>query len=413
MLSDEAIDKVIERLVNRIEQGNDYILGKIGSKIDEIGTLQPTQAIQLQQMLKYGGDYNKIVKKLAEITKLNKRDIEKIFKEVAKSNHQFAKKFYDYRNVKYIPYDDNAPLKKQVDALAKITNDKYTEIARSKALGFSVRNKKGKVIFKGLKEIYDEAIDTAVMSIAQGKSTFNQEIYKFLKSIGESGVKTLDYNGRTMRLDSAMRMHLSDAIMQLNDEQVIAEAQDYDADGVEISVHAFPAVDHELAQGRQFSNDEFEKLQEDGIATTYDGIEVDMHIPLKSGEGPEYFRQIRQYNCKHHARPIVLGVSSPVYSKKELQDIIDRNHKGFKFEGKHYTMYEGKQLQRRIETAVRKNKDLQILGRTSGNEKLATESQIKINQLTKKYKDLCKTSGLHSYTDRMRVSDYKPIKVVE
>lgn len=413
MLSDEVLDKVIERLVNRIEQGNEYILSSIGNKIDEIGKLQPTQAIQLQQMIKYGGDYNKIVKKLAEITKMNKKDIEKIFKEVAKSNHQFAKQFYDYRNVKYVPYDDNAPLKKQVEALAKITNDKYTEIARSKALGFSVRNKKGDIIFKGLKEVYDEAIDTAIMSIAQGKSTFDNEIYKFLKNIGESGVKTLDFNGKTMRLDSAMRMHLSDALMQLTDEQVITEAEAYDADGVEISVHAFPAIDHELAQGRQFSNDEFKKLQSDGVAKTYDGIEVDMHIPLKSGESPEYFRQIRQYNCKHHARPIVLGVSSPVYSNEDLQQIIDRNHKGFDFDGKHYTMYEGTQLQRKIETEIRKNKDLQILGRTSDNKQLANESQIKINQLNKKYKELSKVSGLPTYADRMKVSGYKPIKVVE
>ena len=146
MLSEEALDKVIERLANRIEQGNEYVLAKIGNKIDEIGRLQPTQVIQLQQIIKYGGDYDKIVKKLAEITKLNKKEIEKIFHEVAKSDYEFSKKFYDYRGKKYIPYDENSQLKKQVDALAKITNDKYTEIARSKALGFSVRDKKGNII---------------------------------------------------------------------------------------------------------------------------------------------------------------------------------------------------------------------------------------------------------------------------
>ena len=52
MLSEEVLEKVVERLTNRIEQGNEYILTKIGNKIDEIGTLQPTQAIQLSQMIK-------------------------------------------------------------------------------------------------------------------------------------------------------------------------------------------------------------------------------------------------------------------------------------------------------------------------------------------------------------------------
>ena len=81
MLSEEVLDKVIERLVRRIEQGNEYILINIGNKIDEIGKLQPTQAMQLKQIFRYGGDYDKIVNKLSQISKLNKRDIQKIFRE--------------------------------------------------------------------------------------------------------------------------------------------------------------------------------------------------------------------------------------------------------------------------------------------------------------------------------------------
>ena len=63
-----------------------------------------------------------------------------------------------------------------------------------------------------------------------------------------------------------------------------------------------------------------------------------------------------------------------------------------------------------IETEIRKQKDRQILGRTSGNEKLANESQIKINQLNRKYKRLSQISGLPTFTERMRVSGYRKIK---
>lgn len=406
MLSEEALDKVVERLVNRIEQGNEYILSQIGSKIDEIGTLKSTQAMQLSQMIKYGGDYNKIIKKLAEITKLNKKDIEKIFKEVAKKDYQFAEKFYKYRNQKYIPFDENNQLKKQVDALAKITQDKYTEIARSKALGFSVRNKKGEVIFKGLKQTYDDAIDKAILSVSQGKTTFQDEMYRLLKEIGISGVKTLDFNGRTLRLDSAIRMHMKDALRQLHNELDAEFGKKFDADGVEISVHRYPAPDHELVQGRQFSIKEFNKFQNDEDAKSYDDID----FPATSEETGYDRRSISQYNCYHKTFSIILGVSEPTYSNEELQKIIDDNNKGFEFEGKHYTNYEGTQLQRKIETEIRKQKDLQILGRTSNNEKLATESQIKINQLTKKYNKLSQISGLSKFTERMRVSGYRPIK---
>ena len=75
MLSDEVIEKVVTRLVNRIEQANEYVIRQIGKNIKKIGTITPSKAQELVQIMRYGGDYNKIVKKLAEITKLNVKDI--------------------------------------------------------------------------------------------------------------------------------------------------------------------------------------------------------------------------------------------------------------------------------------------------------------------------------------------------
>ena len=128
MLSDEVLDKVITRITNRIEQTNTFILKKIGEKIKEIGMLTPTDAFRLQNIIKYGGDYDKIVKELARITNLNVNDIYKIFEEVAKSDYQFAKQFYDYRNKKFIPYKDNVVLQNQVKAIARQTAETYLNI---------------------------------------------------------------------------------------------------------------------------------------------------------------------------------------------------------------------------------------------------------------------------------------------
>ena len=80
--------------MNRIEQVNSFILEKIGKDIKKIGTLSPTDAQRLVQILRYGGDYNKIVQKLAKITELNVKDLYKVFNEVAKSDYQFNKGFY-------------------------------------------------------------------------------------------------------------------------------------------------------------------------------------------------------------------------------------------------------------------------------------------------------------------------------
>ena len=109
----------------------------------------------------------------------------------------------------------------------------------------------------------------------------------------------------------------------------------------------------------------------------------------------------------------MLGVSKPNYSQEELKQIIDDNNKGFELDGEHYTNYEGTQLQRKLETEIRKQKDIQIIAKASGNKELVAESQSKITQLTRKYKQLSDISGLPTKMERMRVSGYKRTSVAK
>ena len=52
---------------------------------------------------------------------------------------------------------------------------------------------------------------------------------------------------------------------------------------------------------------------------------------------------------------------------KNLKEIIDSNNKGFEFEDKHYTNYQGQQLQRQLETErIRKQKDIHTIAKVSG-----------------------------------------------
>ena len=154
------------------------------------------------------------------------------------------------------------------------------------------------------------------------------------------------------------------------------------------------------SNGRQFSIEEYDKLENGEIATDYQGNKYD---------GTDK-RHIGEYNCYHKIFSIVLGVSKPEYTDKQLNDIRESNLSGFEFEGKHYTMYEGTQLQRRIELNIRKQKDTQILARASGDTELVEQSQNKIRLLTSKYNDLCKASGLLPKKIRMQVAGYRRVK---
>lgn len=407
MLSDEVIEKVVERLVNRIEEANLYTLKSIGATIKKIGTIKPSDVNQLVEAMQYGADYDKIVKKLAEITELNVKDIYEIFDEVAKTDTQFAEQFYKYRNKKFIPYAENINLQRQVRLFADMAVEAYKNLSNNTVIGFKTRDKDGKIIHRGLKETYQDVVDRAVIAISQGKSTYEGEVYKIMKELGKSGLTSVDYeSGRSRRMDSAVRMNVKGALRDLHTRTQEELGKEFGADGWEISVHGQPAPDHAEAQGRQFSNDEFRKLQEDGIATTYDGIEIDMR------RGKNH-RPIGQLNCYHYPFSIVLGVNQPQYTDEQLKKIKEDNDEGFEFEGKHYTLYEGTQLQRQIETEIRRQKDLQILGRTGGSEQLANEAQRNINILTKKYQELSNVSGLPTKLERLRVDGYSQIKLVD
>ena len=407
MLRKEIEDKLADRLVSNIEKTNEYILEKIGNAVKEISKLSPSQAYQLGQILKYGGSYEEIAKELSKISGKNVQEIYKMFEEVAKNNKQFAKQFYRYRGLDYIPYRNDTALKRQVEGLARMTANTYINIANTRGIGFLFEGLNGQMMFKDIRQSYYEVIDRSILAISQGKSTFQEEMRKTLKELGHNGL-VLYENGHTRRLDSALRMNMLDGIRQLNQETANRFGAEYGADGYEISVHIAPAPDHADAQGRQFWKADYERLQNGEAVKDVKNITREL---VHSSNGS--YRRIEEYNCYHKAFPIVVGVSKSEYTDEQLQKIINDNEKGFTYDGKHYTLYEGTQLQRRIETEIRKNKDTQILARASGDDfkELAQESQAKINMLKDKYDDLCKASGLKPQLDRMSVSGYRRIKV--
>lgn len=402
MLSQEVEERLANYLVARIEETNAYILRKIGNNIKLLSTLSPSEARQLGQILKYGGSYEEITRELARVSGKNVEDIYKIFDEVARSNKEFAKQFYEYRGMDFIPYTQDIALQRQVRSIGNITANLYRNISNTSIIGYVLKDNNGNKIFRNIQDTYQEVIDRAILSVGQGKESFNTTMRNTIKELGGSGLVQYE-SGRTRRLDSAVRMNILDGIRQVNMETSRRFGEEYGADGIEISVHSAPAPDHADIQGRQFRKAEYAKL-EAGLTA------IDVNGNSYSGLGR---RHIATHNCYHVEFNIVVGVSKPLYTDEQLEEIEQKNEEGFEFEGKHYTMYEGTQLQRQIELAVRKQKDTQILARASGDDfrDIAETSQKKINQLTNKYSELCQISGLRFKRDRMTVSGYRKIKV--
>ena len=418
MLSQEVEEALSERLTRRIEETNIYILKRIGEAIKQISTLTPSQAYQIAQILKYGGTYNEIAKELARVSGKNVQDIYKIFEEVATNNKQFAKQFYKYRGIDYIPYKKDIALKNMVRSIGDITAQTYINISRTRGIGFLFEGLDGQLRFKNIQESYYEIIDRGILSISQGKETFQTEMRRIMKQLGNNGV-VLYESGRTRRLDSAVRMNLLDGIRQVSNETSRRFGEEYGSNMVEVSHHTNSAPDHiDTVDGKQFARIDVIRQQ---IAS---GIEKEIKLEDIKGtkvkvKGKWYddydtinnslVRKVSTLNCRHYPFEGILGVSKPSYTKEQIDADKKKNLDGFEFEGKHYTLYEGSQLCRRVELEIRKAKDTQILARASGDNELVLESQGRITKLTNKYREILKVSGLPSQLKRASVSGYQRV----
>lgn len=401
-ITDEQAEALIEKLLEKMQKANEFFLTNIGEKIKKIKELKPTDAHRLIQILKYGGNYEEIIKKISKVADKSIDELDTLFSSYARKDQLFNKEFYEYRNIPFIEYNKNSALKSQTESLITMAKKEMYDYTRSNVLGYTIRDNKGRELFKGLREVYNDVLDQAFINVGQGKDTFDSAMRSILKDIGQSGLKTIDYkSGRAVRLDSTIRMHLRNRLKELHDENQMLFGQEFEADGVEISVHENPAIDHELVQGRQFSNEEYEKLQSGTDAKDYKGNTYNLDHDSKNG-----YRPIGEMNCYHVVFSIVLGVSEPEYTDEQLQKILEDNDKGFEFEGKHYTMYEGTQLQRQIEREIRKQKDIQILGRASNDKTMIGEADKNIKILTDKYNELTKASGLKPKAKRLSVTGY-------
>ena len=179
---------------------------------------------------------------------------------------------------------------------------------------------------------------------------------------------------------------------------MIGEDLGYDAK--EISVHANSAPDHEPVQGHVFLNEEFEKLQ-----TEQDCVDVEgRHFPAMR-------RPIAEWNCMHFAFSFSTKYSRPMYTTKQLDDFAEKNADGCDIDGKHYTLYEVRQLMRQIETDIRRQKDIAVAAKAAGDMDLRRECQGKINRLTSKYNKVVEASGLDAHIDRMVVQGFRAVKV--
>lgn len=400
MLSENALDKLVQPIVTRQESINTYVISKIARSVREIGQLSPSDVNQMKLLVDMGADIREMNLTLADMSDKQVKDIKSLIKTVAIRTNIDAKPLYDYRHKSFIPYEKNSKLQSFVRLIGDRTAGTYENISRSRATGFLIRNLQfpGTKKFYNIDDAYKSVIDEAIQATQSGVD-YRTAMRRTMQQLADSGIRRLSWDsGYTQRVDTAVRRNILEGVRAIQQAAEDAIGEEIGADGKELSVHINCALDHEPFQGHQLTNENWEKLQnsedfEDIQGRKFSGVE----------------RIIGIWNCRHIARSIIIGVTEPLYTEKQLQEFIDDNHDGYTLpNGKKITLYECTQMQRQMETKIRYAKDAEIVFQQSGDTEQAKIARQKVIRLTAEYKRFSKDCGLPIHKDRMSVPNYRP-----
>lgn len=388
LLDEKWLEALPDKVTDNLMKQNAEVITVICERIKYFGNLRPTEITMLTNSLAFAGaDMKAINKIIQKYTGLNKIEIKKIFETAAKENDAFAEQYYKYRGFTPQTHGNNEYLKNIYRAVAQSTVESFENL--SDTYGFKLPGKKA----MPLRKAYSQVIDRAIYEIQAGVTDYKTSLRQTVKQLADSGIRTINWeSGASRRADTAARMNILDGVRRLNQEMLLYNGEQFGSDGIELSAHAISAPDHVDVQGRQFSNAEFNKMQNGESCAD-----------IKGNKYAGFERPIGEWNCKHFAFPIIIGISQPAHTDEELSSLKQNSAE----------KYDATQEMRRRETEIRRLKDRRMAFSASGNELDAKRTQRELNTALKDYGKFCKKNGLTPKYDRTEVNGYRRISTVD
>lgn len=382
-------------LFNNILGWESSTLQRIGKRIGKYGKMSLADVKKINNIAVVKKDMQEITAELAKVTGYNISQIEQMYGELLEEQHLANKPLYDYRGKPFVPLSESRELKAIVKAYARTTAETMVNLSKTKLLGFTDANGN----FTNLQKAYTDVLDKAVMQVSTGTTDFHTAMRDSIVQLGGSGIR-VDYGfkeieGRTVRvtrrLDTVVRQNLLWGAKQASIEYNNLIGEELDCDGIEIDWHSNPRPRHADMQGKQYSIVGRKTI--DGV--TYEDA-YEQGIDGEDG-------LLNDYGCLHYKTPIILGISEPRYSPEELARLNEQNNRTFEIDGKTVTGYDATQMQRRLETAVRKEKTIRDMARESGNPELVKRCNKRIKAYQAKYTQISDITGIAEDRKRMWV----------
>lgn len=354
------------------------IMEDIVRRIRKTGKITSTADWQINRLSILGYSSEDIENMLKEALNKSYPEMFELYDKVIEWEYVRNKDIYEQINAEFIPYEENEELQQIAEALIQQNGNELQDITKS--LGFYLDYGTGKPVLTPLAEVYQKYLDAACLDIVTGVFDYNSVLRRVVTQLTNSGLRQIDYaSGRANRIDVAARRAVMTGVSQLSGKISEMNAKKLGTDYFEVEWHAGARPTHAAWQGRVYSKEELTTVCGLGSVTGLLGA-----------------------NCYHMYYPFVPGISVRNWTDEWLEEQNRKESMLKTFNDKEYTLYEAKQQQRKMETAMRAQREKVRLLQAGGADldDVLIEKAKYQGQLNE-YSRFCRKMGLTEERERI------------
>lgn len=371
------IGRVSLRMENIWQQAEQRIMEDIVRRIKKAGEITSTADYQINRLIEMGRSTEEVERILKEALGATWPEMFELYDKAANWQYVRDKDVYEQVNGHFTPPEENEWLKQTSDAVKKQTQDELENVSQS--YGFSIMMGDRRV-FMPFAVYYQRYVDAAIMDVLSGGFDYNSVIRRVVTQMTNSGLRTVDYaTGHSSRVDVAVRRALLTGVSQVTGKVNERNASELGTEYFEVDWHPAARPDHQKWQGKVYSREELRSICKLGEVTGLCGA-----------------------NCRHTYYPFVPGVSERRYTDEWLDEQNRKEAQTVEWQGKELNAYQQTQQQRKMETAMRAQREKVALLKEGGADPdEITIAKAKYQAQLNEYAQFSKKMGLVEQRERI------------
>ncbi len=332
-MKDDYKNKLASKIASRYQDLEEHIMQDIVRRIVKAGEITSTADWQINRLRILGYSSEDIEQEIKKTLNASYPEMFELYDKVINWEYVRNKGIYEQINAEYIPFEENGQLRQITEAIIDQSFDDLENVTNS--LGFYLDYGNGKKVLTPLSQVYTKYLDAACYDIVTGAFDYNSVLRRVVTQLTNSGLRQIDYSsGRANRVDVAARRAVMSAVSQITGKISEYNAQKLGTEYFEVEWHAGARPTHAVWQGRVWSKEQLYSVCGLGTVTGLLGV-----------------------NCYHTYYPFFPGISERNWSDDWLEEQNRKENEPREFQNKGYTLYEAKQRQRQMETAMRAQRE--------------------------------------------------------